>query len=77
MEKKQIKGRHFKETFEDAQWRKAKQMQPVLPCIRSGIFGNTVVQKLVTHMESVKTFEYSMRQIIFTGWNVNSEFPSL
>ena len=35
------------------------------------------VQRLKWHMESVKSFEYSMRQIIFTGWNVNSEFPSL
>ena len=42
-----------------------------------GPFGNTVVPKLVTHMESVKSFEYSMRKIFFSGWNVNSEFPSL
>ena len=64
-----LSGRRFGESFENAQWRKIKQMkqmQPMWPCIFadrqfSEIFGNTRYRKvkLKCHVESVESFEKS------------------
>ena len=61
-----LSGRQSENTFENTQWRKVKQMQPVWVCILwssrfKDPFENTRWRKvkLKWHMESVESFEYS------------------
>ena len=52
-------SRQFEETYENAQWRKAKQMHPVRFCILSG-------------RQFEETFEKTLRRKVLT--NIHKEF---
>ena len=61
-----LSGRQFEGTFENAQWRKVKQMQSLSLCILSGrSFEETSENtwwrkvKLKPNMDGVKSFEYT------------------